>query len=270
MLRLATAAVLAPLLWLTIKLAPAWAFCLAAGIVILGASWECYRMLRARGAEPFVGLGLVATAALLGSFGGWSRAVTPATTLAALVMAASLLAMARRPSPERMLDTIVHTAFPVVFVGLTLGYVLALRMVPAADATDVVLLLFICVIFGDTAAYYIGSTFGRRRLAPAISPRKSWEGAAGALVGAVIGALVAHFWFYTRLPLAHALAIGVLLGAAGLLGDLAESMVKRACGVKDSSRLLPGHGGVLDRTDGLLFAAPVLYLYVRLFLGGDA
>jgi phosphatidate cytidylyltransferase len=132
------------------------------------------------------------------------------------------------------------------------------------------MLLFICVIFGDTTAYYVGTAFGRRRMAPELSPRKSWEGAAGAVVGSTAGALIAHFWFYQKLPLAHALAIGILLGAAGVLGDLAESMIKRACGVKDSSGLLPGHGGVLDRIDGLLFAAPALYLYLNLFLRGPA
>jgi phosphatidate cytidylyltransferase len=105
-------------------------------------------------------------------------------------------------------------------------------------------------------------------MAPVVSPKKTWEGAAGGVLGSVAGALVAHAWFFNRLPVGHAVALGVLLCGAGILGDLAESMLKRAAGVKDSSALLPGHGGVLDRVDSLLVAAPVLYYYWGVFLAG--
>jgi len=88
------------------------------------------------------------------------------------------------------------------------------------------------------------------------------------VAGSIVGALIGHFWFFQRLPLVHALALGVVLCAAGIVGDLGESMLKRSAGVKDSSRLLPGHGGVLDRVDSLLVAAPVLYYYWSAFLSG--
>jgi phosphatidate cytidylyltransferase len=126
----------------------------------------------------------------------------------------------------------------------------------------------LCVTLSDTGAYYAGSAFGSHRMAPVISPKKSWEGVAGGVIGSLIGALLGHFWFFQRLPLAHALALGVVLCAAGILGDLGESMLKRTAGVKDSSALLPGHGGVLDRVDSLLVAAPVLYYYWMVFLAG--
>jgi len=103
-------------------------------------------------------------------------------------------------------------------------------------------------------------------MAPTISPKKSWEGAVGGLVAAVLGGLLATAWFYRRLPWGHAAAIGGILGFLGILGDLSESMVKRALGSKDASRLLPGHGGVLDRLDSVLLAAPTLYGYWVLFL----
>lgn len=266
MTRLVTAAVLAPLLWVTIKLAPAWVFVGAAMAVILAASWECYRMLRAGGAEPLVGVGLLATLGVLASFAVPDGRVGPAQVLVASVLGTTAAVMGLRASPRQMLDALSATLLPVLLIGSTMGYLLWLRLRPGADGTDVVLLLFLCVICGDTAAYYVGSALGRHRMAPTISPRKTWEGFGGALAGSTLGALVAHAWFYQRLPLGHALALGVILGVSGVLGDLAESVVKRACGVKDSSTILPGHGGWFDRTDSLLFAAPILYHYHVTFL----
>ena len=107
-------------------------------------------------------------------------------------------------------------------------------------------------------------------MAPVISPKKSWEGVAGGVAWpAWSGRLVAHFWFFQRLPLAHAVALGVIAVRRGHRSAIsAESMLKRAAGVKDSSALLPGHGGVLDRVDSLLVAAPVLYYYWSVFLSG--
>jgi len=267
MARLATAAVLAPLLWLTIKRAPPLLFVVLSIGVILAACWELYRMLRQRGAQPFVWLGLALAAALLVAYSYTERMIEPRMVLAVAALVVSLGAMRFRSDPGQMLETIVQTLFPIVFVALTMGYVIALRGIADPLGSDLVLLLFICVIFGDTAAYYVGTLVGRHRLAPKISPNKTWEGAVGALVGSVLGAGVAHAWFYQSLPLRHVVPVGVVLGAAGLLGDLSESVIKRACGVKDSSSLLPGHGGCLDRTDNLLFSAPILFYYYQLFLG---
>jgi phosphatidate cytidylyltransferase len=128
------------------------------------------------------------------------------------------------------------------------------------------LLVLVCVIFTDVAAYYVGSNLGRHALAPRLSPKKSWEGAVGGLLASVGGAVLAHLWFFQRLPLGHAIALGLILGVAAIMGDLAESLVKRAAGVKDSSSLIPGHGGLLDRADSLLFAGPLLYYYYLWFL----
>lgn len=268
MQRLATAAVLAPILWASIKLAPPFVFSTLVILVIVAASWECYGMLRHRGGRPFAWVGIAAAAAVAGSFMLQTAPLHPGHALIAAVVAVVLLAMYRRQTPAEMLDTVLITLFPLLFVALTLGYVIALREMPGADGSDLVLLLFICVIFGDTAAFYVGKRFGRHKLAPTISPAKTREGAGGAVAGSVIGACVGHVWFYQSLPLAHAIVVGLLLGVAGMLGDLAESMVKRACGVKDSSKLLPGHGGVLDRTDNLLLAAPLLYYYYVFVLRG--
>lgn len=266
MQRLITAAVLIPLLWVMIKLAPTWVFLCVALVVISAACVECYRMFELGGAKPFTLLGLIAGGLLIWSFLDRPPIIEPALPLVGLTIGATVLAMWRRPTPQLMLTAVMQTLFPVLFVGLALGYVIRLREVPGDTGSDLLLLLFVCVISSDTAAYYVGRRFGRHKLAPALSPKKTWEGAIGGVTASAAAAIVACVWFYQALPPVHAPVLGVLLGGAGVLGDLAESLIKRACGVKDSSGLLPGHGGLLDRTDSLLFAAPALYYYHVVFL----
>jgi len=268
MRRILTAATLGGLVLLVVKLAPMWVcvVMLTAGIAL--GVLEAYRMLGRSGSRPFGVLGTVLAASLAWSFGGLAPAVPPVVPLVALVITTLIAAIWLRPDPESMYQASVSTLMPVVVFALPLSFMIALRALPGPDGEDLVLLLIVAVTFGDTAAFYVGSTVGRRRMAPALSPKKSWEGAIGGLVGAVLGALLASMWFYQRLPVAHAVVLGIVLGALGILGDLSESMIKRALGAKDASRLLPGHGGFLDRLDSLMFGAPVLYGYWMLFLGG--
>jgi phosphatidate cytidylyltransferase len=270
MVRLATAAVLAPLLWLLIREAPPALF-IALGLAVVGlCCWETYRMLERRGVRPFTWIGVLAGVAVAVTFVDADRLAAPAWPLTALALGTTVGALWRRDEPAEMLDTALATVFPVLLVGLSLAHVVGLRSIPGEDGKDLLLLLFLCVIMSDTAAYYVGSRWGRRRLAPRLSPRKSWEGAAGGLGASVLSAVVAQQWFYQRLTPVHALALGVVLGVTAILGDLSESMLKRATGVKDSSELLPGHGGMLDRLDSLLVAGPVLYHYYHLFLRDPA
>jgi phosphatidate cytidylyltransferase len=268
MQRLITAALLGGVVWLVVKKLPPAAFVALAVVFTALAAWEAYRMLGARGGRPFRVLGTAACAAIALAFGGLTPGLDPVVPIFVACAAATIAAMARRATPEARLDAAAWTVFPVVFLGLPLGYAVALRAVPGENGSDLILLLIVCVTFADSAAYYAGRAFGRHRMAPTISPKKTWEGAAGALAGSLAGAALAHVWFFQRLRWEHAAALALLLGAAGMLGDLAESMIKRATGVKDSSALLPGHGGVLDRMDSLLFSAPVLYYYWRVFLEG--
>lgn len=269
MQRLLTAAVLSAVVWLVVKKLSAGWFA-GFGVVLAGLSaWEAYRMLAARGSKPFAVVGTLACSALAVSFAGRVPGLDVLIPILAASAAATIAAMALRESPEAMLDAASSTVFPVVFVGLPLGYAVALRSVPGENGPDLVLLLIVCVAFADAAAYYVGRAFGRHGLAPTISPKKSWEGAAGAVAGSLAGGVLAHVWFFQRLSWTHAAAIAVLVCVSGIAGDLAESMMKRATGVKDSSALLPGHGGVLDRLDSLLFSAPLLYYYWRVFLEGS-
>src|SRR5262249_1797475 len=121
--------------------------------------------------------------------------------------------------------------------------------------------LFFVVWSSDTAAYYIGSSLGRKALAPRVSPKKTVEGAVGGVLGALAAAFIARVWFINRLSVADCVILGLALGGIGILGDLFESMLKRGAGMKDSAALVPGHGGILDRVDSLLYAGPVLYYY---------
>ena len=150
--------------------------------------------------------------------------------------------------------------FPMLYVGLPIGSMVAVRTMAGREA---LFLLMLTVMVSDTAQYYTGRAFGRRLLAPAISPKKTIEGAAGGFVFGALMLAVAGAWWLPRFPIGFRALLGVALVALGIAGDLFESMLKRSAGVKDSSTLIPGHGGVLDRIDALLFAAPVYYIVLK-------
>ena len=146
------------------------------------------------------------------------------------------------------------------YIGMPLGMLTAVQMVGGRMAT---LLLIATVIVSDSAQFYSGRLFGRQPLAPAISPKKTIEGAVGGLIVATLFITFAGPWVFPATRSASLAMLGVAIVVLGIGGDLFESRLKRAAGVKDSSALIPGHGGVLDRIDALLFAAPVYYMYLR-------
>jgi phosphatidate cytidylyltransferase len=149
--------------------------------------------------------------------------------------------------------------FGIVYVPYLLGYLILLRNHPSG--LNWILLILFIVMSGDSAAYFFGSRFGKHKLYPAVSPNKSVEGALFGLAGSVTGALVAKLIYFSELSVANGILAALLIGTLGQLGDLFESMIKRSCGVKDSGRIIPGHGGILDRLDSILFAAPATYYY---------
>ncbi len=147
-----------------------------------------------------------------------------------------------------------------LYIGGLLAQVLVLRQIEPIGLPLSAMVAFATWVT-DTGAYFVGTRFGRRQFAPRISPSKSWEGAIG---GGVIGGVVGVLWGYFTLPtipIYHLMILNVLIVAAGMLGDLAESLIKRAVGAKDSGGLIPGHGGVLDRIDSMMFAFPTALLY---------
>jgi phosphatidate cytidylyltransferase len=127
-------------------------------------------------------------------------------------------------------------------------------------------MFFAMVIFADTGAFYTGRLIGRHKLAPRISPGKTIEGVVGGLVTATAAGPLSRMTFFHEIPMYHALVLGALIGVLGPAGDLSESLLKRGAEVKDSGTLLPGHGGMLDRIDSILFCAPLLFYYSRLFI----
>jgi phosphatidate cytidylyltransferase len=160
-----------------------------------------------------------------------------------------------------------------MYLGIGLGFQQKLFMfndttLPNTGAR-LLLALFLIVWLGDTGAYFVGSRFGKHKLAPRISPKKSWEGVIGNIAGNAIGASIVTAFVCTDWSLIDAAAIALLLGVASILGDLAESAWKRSAGMKDSQFGIgiPGHGGALDRIDSLVFAAPALYAYVHYIHG---
>lgn len=155
--------------------------------------------------------------------------------------------------------------FGVMYIPYLLGYLVLLRSQP--QGFKWILLIMFIVMSCDSAAYFIGCRYGKRRLYPEVSPKKSIEGALGGLAGSLLGALIARLLFFAELSAGDALLAGLLIGTLGQVGDLFESLLKRSCGVKDSGTIFPGHGGILDRLDSILFAAPATYYYA-IFVAG--
>jgi phosphatidate cytidylyltransferase len=155
-----------------------------------------------------------------------------------------------------------HAVTGCLYGGLGLAPLAALRAGP--DGLAWVIAALVITWANDTCAYFAGRAFGRHKLYPAVSPNKTWEGFAGGFLGSIGGLFIARLVFPVLQPL-DCVVLGVAGGLVGPLGDLCESMLKRAYGAKDSGFLIPGHGGILDRVDALLFNAPVVYVYVTVF-----
>lgn len=185
--------------------------------------------------------------------------LTTSFTLTALTVNAILTGQS---APQRF-AALLHNLFGVFFIGWSLSHLVLLRNFPAGKSY----VLFLCAIVwvGDTLAMYVGKMIGRHKMSPSISPGKTWEGAAGGLIGGLLTAAASGSYLVPQLSLRQCLLLALLLSITAQIGDLGESMIKRYTGVKDSSELIPGHGGLLDRIDSLLFAAPT-FVYTLRFL----
>lgn len=189
----------------------------------------------------------------------WQEPLLLQLGLALAVLGCGSLLLARYQELEKVAGDLALTLFGLFYLPLLLGHLTLLRQLP--HGREWVFLVLIVIMIGDSAAYFTGITLGKHRLYPAISPKKSVEGALGGLAGSVLGALASRLIFFPALGVGDALLLGAGLGLVGQVGDLFESMLKRAFGVKDSGTLIPGHGGLLDRLDSLLFAFPPAYYY---------
>jgi phosphatidate cytidylyltransferase len=168
--------------------------------------------------------------------------------------------LAQETGSHHALGLAASTLFPSLYLGLPIGAMIAIRETRGRAA---LLLLMVTVVVSDTAQYYTGRAFGRRRLASVVSPKKTVEGAVGGFLFGAVALAALGTWWLQGVPVALRAALGATVVALGIVGDLFESMLKRSAGVKDSSMLIPGHGGVLDRIDALLFAAPIYYVVLK-------
>jgi phosphatidate cytidylyltransferase len=266
--RIGSSLVLIPLfVWVTV-FAPSWVFQL---VVVAASVLSCRELARMfeRTGRPIhtwltVGVGAALTASFatslyagLGDAGGVRWVPTPGL---ALVIGVGLIASAPLWSPGRpMVESTANTLFGAVYVGWLLGYAIWLQ--GRAAGPQLVLFLVGVTWAGESAAYLIGSAVGRHQLAPILSPRKTVEGAVAQVAVSIAAAAALGAWLLPACGLVGAAGAGALLGVIGQVGDLAESAIKRSIGTKDTGDLIPGHGGMLDRIDSLLFNAPVLYLY---------
>jgi phosphatidate cytidylyltransferase len=197
---------------------------------------------------------LAACAAVGGGYGPVEIVI-----MTAVIAIGALAVGSGQPGPAILRDT-AASLFPVVYIGLPLG---ALAAVRASGGRDAVLLLMLCIVISDSAQYYTGRALGRRPLAPSISPKKTLEGAVGGLVFGTAAMVAGGRLVFPAAGVPMLLLTGASIAALGIVGDLFESLLKRSAGVKDSGASIPGHGGVLDRIDSWLFAAPVYYVFVR-------
>ena len=269
MKRILTAVVLVPILLFTVWSRIPYFFVALAAVAVLLALHEFYNLAEKVGGRPQAYLGYVAGLGVLAGyvFGRPEMIVAVMTALAALSLAAALM---KPDEIKSALISVAATVFGVGYVALLAGGLVGVRMMADTARTrdlaaKLLTMFFAMVIFTDTAAYYTGRSLGRHKLAPRISPGKTVEGFLGGLVGAVLAGYLSRLLFFPEVPLLHALVLGGIIGFVGPVGDLAESMLKRGSDVKDSGTLLPGHGGMLDRVDAILFCAPLLYGYARLF-----
>jgi phosphatidate cytidylyltransferase len=179
--------------------------------------------------------------------------------LIVFVVGATGIILFGRQSLEEALGGLSVSSAALIFLVLPLSAVVRLHGIGLVGR-KLVLFTLVLVWAGDTAAYFVGRSVGRWRMAPKLSPKKTWEGAAANLLGSVLVALIAQRWI-TEVPLLHLIGMAALANIAGQAGDLLESAYKRSAGMKDSGTLLPGHGGMLDRIDALVLAAPVVWYY---------
>ncbi len=242
-------------------------FFTVAGLLILG---EAYRMSRPNGTEPNVWVGYIIYLALVGD-----QLLGDGKNLGSILIVSILILMTWEMFRKKshVMENVASTFFAAIFIGMAMAYFILLQQLGYAGQGGhiggyAVLTVFIGVWTCDTMAYFVGSAIGKHKVFPRVSPNKSWEGSISGLIGSFIALiLIVKAGWLPGLDYTDALILGLITGVAGQLGDFAESLVKRDVGVKDSSNLLPGHGGAWDRLDSILFAAPLSYLYLTFFVG---
>jgi phosphatidate cytidylyltransferase len=226
---------------------------------------EFYRMLSAKGIPCWRWLGVAMGTLLPLAFYAGGRA--PQATVTMIVVFLFIVGLLTRRELTMSVQSIAFTLLGVFYVGWLLSYVLLLRLL--TDGPSFVFYIFGVVWLGDAAALVSGKLMGRHKVAPSISPHKTIEGAVGGILGSLCGAILGGLWLLGHFTVGQCIAVGIMVAVLGQLGDFGESLLKRSTGIKDSGMLIPGHGGILDKVDGILFGAPALYYYVLYIIGQE-
>jgi phosphatidate cytidylyltransferase len=277
--RIITAAIALPVLIASIIYPPLKIlFIVLAAAAIVVALYEFWFLARRVGAKPDIVVGYAATAALLVVFiFNWLDLLY---LIVPLFIVAALVAEMLRGAPfEKMILSVGATVLGVLYVAFLGGHLLAVStrfpdsyvssqtfmlaetIISKSLSTHLLAYFFLVLMGSDTGAYYTGRLLGKNKLAPSVSPGKTWEGAFGGMAASLLAAALAHYWFFPELSLAAALALAAVMNVLGVVGDLTESALKRGAKAKDAAQILPGHGGLLDRLDSLLFNAPLIYYF---------
>jgi len=282
MSRLLTALVALPVLITSIVLpyflpdyaAADWLFLIIAALALSAGLFEFYTFTKKLELKADASVAYLGAAAFFVAFLFDAPAKAPELlilTLALFLIFVLITQMFRFQADfSKMLTGIGITVLGVLYVVFLGGFIVAMRtgfentLVPHLS-TKLLTFFFLVGMGADVGAYYIGKNFGKRKLIPKVSPNKTWEGAIGGLVLSSVFAALASFWFFPELPYKFSIPLAIVMTVIGITGDLAESAMKRGSKVKDAASILPGHGGLLDRLDSLLFSAPILYYFARFY-----
>jgi phosphatidate cytidylyltransferase len=266
--RLLTALVAIPVILALLYLMPWWAF---AGLAATAMSVAALEFLQMTHKGDRVGqifgllLNLAIYATLVTTEFGATHSSLVLTVVLAVVPISLLFTLFRPADQSSALSRMTGLATTPLYIGVSLAAIACLRRI-GSDSTGAGLVVMTLMVawFSDTAGYFVGKSLGGPKLYPSVSPNKTWSGAIGGLIGSSLGAALAHFWYLgEHLPLGRGILAAILAGAFGQAGDLCESLMKRSAGIKDSGGMLPGHGGILDRLDAMMFSALALYAAVR-------
>ncbi|MDI3289558.1 phosphatidate cytidylyltransferase [Polyangium sp. 15x6] len=264
-MRLLSAVVAIPLLLALLYLGPAWGWALFLALALAVGAIELFGMTHPQDRTSRV-LGVLLSLGVMATL--WFFTTNAAALVALLFLlptVALFLTLARLGSIETAALRAMAMGFGPLYLGGGLGSLALLRRDGGDSGPGFVLLALMLSWFSDTGAYFAGRFLGKHKLYEAVSPKKTIEGAIGGLAAAVGGAVAGTYLYLKSLPLEHAIVLGLVAGAAGQAGDLAESMIKRSAGVKDSGGIVPGHGGILDRVDALMVTGTFTYIYVLFF-----